>query len=74
MFSGQLRKAREFSRQAADLAERRNLNEVASQIAVAGAVQDALFGECRDVKTRTAKALGITIPPHLLILADEVIQ
>ena len=57
-FSGQLRKAREFSNRAIELAERRDLKEVAAQIAVGGATRDALFGDCRQVKELTAKALG----------------
>jgi eukaryotic-like serine/threonine-protein kinase len=59
-FSGQLQKSRDFSRGAFDLAQRRDLNDVAAQIAVAGAGRDALFGACGQVKDETAKALGIT--------------
>src|SRR5437660_7246564 len=59
-FSGQLRKAKEFSNHAFELAEGRDLKEVAAQIAVGAATRDALFGDCRLVKDQTAKALGIS--------------
>ena len=61
-FSGQLKKAQEFSNRAVELAERRDLKEVAAQIAVGGAGRDALFGDCRQAKEQTAKALGSRSP------------
>lgn len=60
-FSGQLRKAQEFSNRAFELAERRDLKEVAAQIAAGGAGRDAVFGDCVQAKVQTAKALGM---PH----------
>jgi serine/threonine protein kinase/tetratricopeptide (TPR) repeat protein len=59
-FSGQLRKAREFSSYAIELAERRGLNDVAAQIGVGGATRDALLSYCSQAKEQTAKALGIS--------------
>ena len=59
-FSGQLRKAKEFSNRAFELAERRDLKDVAAQIAVGAAARDALLGDCSQVKEQTAKALGIS--------------
>ena len=59
-FSGRLRKAKEFSDRAFELAEHRDLKEVAAQIAVGGAGRDALFGSCSQAKEQTAKALGIS--------------
>jgi serine/threonine protein kinase/tetratricopeptide (TPR) repeat protein len=59
-FSGQLRKAKEFSNRAFDSAERRDFKEVAAQIAVAAAARDALLGDCRLVKEQTAKALSLS--------------
>ncbi|MEO6239205.1 MAG: protein kinase [Vicinamibacterales bacterium] len=56
-FSGQLRKAKQFSNRAFELAERRDLKDVAAQIAAGAATRDALFGDCRLVKEQTAKAL-----------------
>jgi len=61
-FSGQLKKAQELSNRAVGLAERRDLKEVAAQIAVAGAGRDALFGDCSQAKEQTAKALGSRSP------------
>jgi serine/threonine protein kinase/Tfp pilus assembly protein PilF len=59
-FSGLLQKAREFSNRALELAERRDLKDVAAQILAAAAARDALLGDCRMVKDQTARALGIS--------------
>ncbi|PYS56898.1 MAG: hypothetical protein DMF74_27450 [Acidobacteria bacterium] len=59
-FSGQLRKAKEFSNHAFELAAARDLKDVAAQIAAGAAARDALLGDCRLVKEQTAKALGIS--------------
>ena len=59
-FSGQLRKAAEFSRRAAELAERRHLREVLAQIVAGDAAREAQFGNCRRIGERIAKALAIT--------------
>lgn len=59
-FSGQLQKSRDFSKSAFDLAQRRELGDVAAQIAVAGAGRDAVFGACEQVKEETAKAFAVT--------------
>ena len=68
-FSGQLRKAREFSNGAFESAERRQLKDVAAQIAVGAAARDALLGECRQVSERTAKALGMSRGQLTMVLA-----
>ncbi|MGI8838358.1 MAG: protein kinase domain-containing protein [Pyrinomonadaceae bacterium] len=59
-FSGQLRKAKEFSSRAAELAQRRDLKEPVAQIVAGDAGRDALFGDCKQIKEKTAKALAIT--------------
>ena len=59
-FSGQLRKAREFSNHAFELSSGRDLKDVAAQILVGSATRNALFGDCGQVKEETAKALTIT--------------
>src|SRR5437588_1567899 len=58
-FLGQLRKSKEFSSRAVDLAKRRNLKEAVAQIFSEDAARDALFGDCKQVKEETAKALAI---------------
>jgi serine/threonine protein kinase/tetratricopeptide (TPR) repeat protein len=61
-FSGQLRKAREFSNRAFELARGRDLKEVAAQIAVGSAGRDAIFGDCQQAREQTAKAFGSHSP------------
>ncbi|MGH8770937.1 MAG: protein kinase domain-containing protein [Burkholderiales bacterium] len=59
-FSGQLRKTKEFSSRAAELAQRRDLKEVVAQLVAGEAVREALLGDCEQVKAKTAKALSIS--------------
>lgn len=59
-FAGQLQKSQQLSHNAFEAAERRDLKDVAAQIAVGGATRDALFGDCKQVKEQTAKALELT--------------
>lgn len=59
-FSGQLRKAKEFSTSAFDLAQRRDLKEVSARIAAEAALRDAQFGDCSKVKEQTAKAFELS--------------
>ncbi|HYU78517.1 MAG TPA: serine/threonine-protein kinase [Vicinamibacterales bacterium] len=72
-FSGQFRKANEFSNHAFELAERHGLKDVAAQIAVGAAARDALLGDCRQVKERTAKALGISHSQLTMIPAGNAL-
>ncbi|HKP37545.1 MAG TPA: protein kinase [Pyrinomonadaceae bacterium] len=62
-FFGQLRKARELSDRAIELAERRDLKDVAAQIVVGGVTRDASLGDCKQVKAQTARALGLSHSP-----------
>ena len=59
-FSGQLHKSQQFSNSAFESAERRDLKDVAGQIAVASAGRDALFGDCSRLKQGTAMAVDLT--------------
>ncbi|MFY9555332.1 MAG: protein kinase [Blastocatellia bacterium] len=72
-FSGRLQKAREFSNRAFELAERRDLKDVAAQILVAAAARDALLGDCRMMKEQTAKALGISHSQLTMIPAGNAL-
>ncbi len=72
-FSGQLRKAKEFSTHAFELAERRELKDVAAQIAVGAAARDALLGDCKLVKEQTAKALGISHSQLTMVTAGNAL-
>ena len=72
-FSGQLRRAQELSNRAFELAERRDLKDVAAQIAVGGAGRDAQFGDCARVKAQTARALGISQRPLTMVNAGNAL-
>ena len=72
-FSGQLQKAKAFSSSAIDLAQRRELKEVAAQLAMGAAVRDVQFGDCSKVKEHTAKALEISHDRITLSLAANAL-
>jgi serine/threonine protein kinase/Tfp pilus assembly protein PilF len=59
-FAGQLKKAQEFSQRAFELAQQRNLNEVAAQLSASAALRDAQFGKCEKVKQQNTQALSLS--------------
>jgi tetratricopeptide (TPR) repeat protein len=71
-FSGQLKKAQEFSNRAVELAAARDLKEVAAQIAVGAAGRDAQFGDCKQAKEQSAKALGSRSPLTMVNAANAL--
>src|SRR5262249_24443750 len=72
-FSGQLRKAKEFSASAFAFAQRRDLKEVAAQIAAGTALRDAQFGDCGTVKEQAAQALDLSHDRQTLSLAANAL-
>jgi tetratricopeptide (TPR) repeat protein len=71
--SGRLREAKEFSDRALELAERRGLEDVAAQIALAAAAREALLGDCRQVKEQTARALRLSQSRLTMIPAGDAL-
>jgi len=59
-FSGQLKKASDYYRRAADLADRRGLREVAGSISAGEVALHAMVGYCDGVTEGIAKALSIS--------------
>jgi eukaryotic-like serine/threonine-protein kinase len=72
-FAGQLRKAREFSSHAFELAERRGLKDIAAQIAAGAAVRDAHLGNCAQVKAQTATALALSHSQLTMVTAGQAL-
>ena len=68
-FSGELRKAQEFSLRAVELAQQRDLKEVAAQISAGAALRDAQFGNCGKVREQTTQALALSHDRVTLSLA-----
>ncbi len=56
-YSGRLRSARGFSRQATDAAERAQEKEVAAQYSTLSAVREALFGNAEEARRRATSAM-----------------
>jgi tetratricopeptide (TPR) repeat protein len=72
-FSGQLRKAKEFSSTSIEMAERRDLKEVAAQLAAGAAARNAQFRDCATVKDQTAKALQLSHDRITLSLSAQAL-
>lgn len=58
-FAGQLRRAREFSTRAAEIAQHRDLKEVVAEITAMAAGREAIFGNCKQAKEQSTKALAV---------------
>ena len=72
-FSGQLQKAKEFSSTAIEMAERRDLKEVAAQLGAGAAARNAQFRDCDTVKDQTAKALQLSHDRITLSLSAQAL-
>jgi len=72
-FSGQLQQARKFSATAFELAQRRDLKEVAAQITAGAAARDAQFRDCTTVKQQTTKALQLSHDRITLSLSAQAL-
>lgn len=68
-FSGQLKTAQQFSQRAFELAQQRDLKEVAAQLTAGATLRDAQFGNCGKVKEQTAQALALSHDRLTLSLA-----
>jgi DNA-binding winged helix-turn-helix (wHTH) protein/tetratricopeptide (TPR) repeat protein len=64
--SGQVRRARELSARAIDLAERRGLKDAAAQYSAGDVLWEAAFGNCREAKYTAARTLGISRSAYAL--------
>ena len=67
-FAGQFRRAREFSREAIDMAERGDLKEVATGQALSQALAEAAVGHCPQARRDTT--LALTLAPRRYYLAS----
>jgi len=72
-FSGQLRKAKEFSSTSIDMAERRDLKEVAAQLAAGAAARNAQLNDCGSVKDQTERALQLSHDRITLSLSAQAL-
>ncbi len=66
-FAGQLRQTREFSRRAADLAQRRNSKVAAAVLIATDAIREAMFGNCRQAHADATSALALSHDGAVLI-------
>jgi len=72
-FSGNLRKSRELTRHAIEVAERYNLKETASRDEAAGALTEAEFGNFRQAAERAAGALSLARSQQSMALAAQAL-
>ena len=68
-FAGQWQKARELSNRAAELAQQRNLQEVAGDIVSSNAEWAAVLGQCQQSRTEIARAAALPRTPTSLFRA-----
>jgi eukaryotic-like serine/threonine-protein kinase len=59
-YSGRLREAREFSRQAVDSAERADKKETAATYFAVSGLREALFGNAAEARQRVTSAMGLS--------------